>query len=121
MLRTRRPPRGFHRTLPPLVSAAMLSGMILFATPAVSEPNQRPGRCSGELSRLPEGEWVIRTGREGICAFRGEDVKTKVLAVCSEGQGCEVTGFVGDCEDPECTEIRRVHSVRPVRLGRQRR
>jgi hypothetical protein len=119
LLRTRRTPYGFHRFLPPLVSAAVLSSVILFATPAVSEPNQRPGKCSGELSRLPEGEWVIRTGREGICAFRGEDVKTKVLAVCSEGQGCEVTGLLGDCEDPECTEIRRVRSVRPVRLRRR--
>ena len=101
-----------HRTLPPLI-AATLSGMILLAAPAVSGP--RSGRCSGELSRLPEGEWVIRTGREGICTFHGEDIKTKVLAVCSEGQGCEVTGLLGDCEEGECSEIRSVRSVRPVR------
>jgi hypothetical protein len=93
--------------------AASLLGVILFAGLALADP--RPGTCSGELSRLPEGEWVIRMGREGICTFRGEDVKIKVLAVCSEGQGCEVTGLVGDCQDPECTEIRRVRSVRRVR------
>jgi hypothetical protein len=77
---------------------------------AQAEPS-KPGRCSGTLSRLA-GEWVIRTGREGICAFGNEEVKTKVLAVCSEGQRCEVVGLVGDCESGECTEIRRVHSVR---------
>ena len=109
-----RTPARFHRTLLPLIGAAMLSGVILFAAPAaLSGP--RSGRCSGELSRLPEGEWVIRTGREGICTFHGEDIKTKVLAVCSEGQGCEVTGLLGDCEEGECSEIRSVRSVRPVR------
>jgi hypothetical protein len=80
----------------------MLSGTM--AIPAAAAP--KPGKCSGTLSRLPEGEWVIRTGREGICAFRDEDIKTKVLAVCSAGKGCEVSGVIGDCEDPECSEIR---------------
>jgi hypothetical protein len=81
LLRIRWPSYGFHRLLLLLVTATMLSGVILLAGPAAADP--RPGKCSGKLSRLPEGEWVIRTGREGICAFRGEDVKRKVLAVCS--------------------------------------
>jgi hypothetical protein len=97
--------------------AVLLSGMALFAGPALAQP--RPGTCSGELSKLPEGEWVIRTGHEGICTFRGEDVKIKVLATCSEGQGCEVTGLIGDCEDPECAEIIRIRSVRRVRSVRR--
>ena len=96
---------------------ALLSWMLLFASPALAQV--RTGTCTGELSRLPEGEWVIRTGREGICTFRGEDVKIKVLAICSEGQGCEVTGVLSNCEDPECSEIVRIRSVRRVRSMRR--
>ena len=96
------------KTLLSLVAIAMLSGTM--ATPAAAGP--KPGKCSGTLSRLSEGEWVIRTGREGICVFGGDDVKTKVLAVCSAGKGCEVSGVIGNCEDGECSEIRSLRSVR---------
>ena len=96
------------RTLLSFVAMVMLSGAM--ATPAAAGP--KPGTCSGTLSRLPEGEWVIRTGREGICVFGGDDIKTKVLAVCSAGKRCEVSGVIGNCEDGECSEIRSLHSVR---------
>ena len=90
------------RALLSFLAMVMLSGAM--ATPAAAGP--KPGTCSGTLSRLPEGEWVIRTGREGICVFGGDDIKTKVLAVCSAGKRCEVSGVIGDCEDGECSEIR---------------
>jgi hypothetical protein len=92
----------------------MIAG--LFAMLTGTAAAQTLGTCSGKLSRLPEGEWVIRTGREGICTFRDEAVKTKVLAICSAGQVCKVTGAFGDCEDSgECSEIRSVQSVRRSR------
>src|SRR6185369_16216456 len=94
------------------VAAALLSGMVLFAASVLAQT--RSGTCSGQLSRLKEGEWVIRIPPEGICTFRSEEIKIKVLAVCSEGQSCAVTGVLGNREDPECTQIRRVRSVRRV-------
>jgi hypothetical protein len=50
------------RTLLSFLAMVMLSGAM--ASPAAAGP--KPGTCSGTLSRLPEGEWVIRTGREGM-------------------------------------------------------
>jgi hypothetical protein len=85
---------------------------VMLSAPAHAEAT-RLGTCSGKLSRLPEGEWVIRTGREGICTFRDEAVKIKVLATCFAGRGCEVTGSIGECEDSgECSEVRSVQRVR---------
>jgi hypothetical protein len=100
---------------------ALLIAAALLASVGTAQASPKPDKCSGELSQL-QGKWVIKVGREGICTFSGDDVKTKVLAVCSEGRGCEVIGVIDDCKDSgECSEIKSVRSVRPIQLRRQRR
>jgi hypothetical protein len=52
--------------------------------------------------------------------FRGE-AESKVLAVCSEGHRCNISGLLDECEDSgECVEITRVTSVQDLSLTRGR-
>ena len=70
--------------------------------------------CSGKLDQLPEGEWVLLIPPEGICVFANDAITAKVLAACSKGRLCTITGVMTDCEDSECVEVKRLRSVRPL-------
>src|SRR5689334_12547577 len=86
--------------------------LVLAASPAISAPKYET--CSGKLTKLEGGYWVLSSPPEEICTFANEAIRKKVLATCVKGQVCEVTGEMGDCENTECAEVRSVKSVRRV-------
>jgi hypothetical protein len=84
---------------------------------ALAEP--KFDTCSGELTKLESGYALDFKPDQGICIFSGEDER-KILAICSEGHRCEVSGIVDECKDSgECAEITHVTSVKDVTLSQQ--
>ena len=82
------------------------------APTSIQEANTGPsqGSCSGKLVRN-DGHVLIRDGRESICTFRDGD-EQEILATCSEGNYCEVTGLIDLCKDSgECVEVTKITNV----------
>jgi hypothetical protein len=71
------------------------------------------GECAGKLHRDGSG-LLLGGGRgedEGICLIDAADAK-KVLAVCTLGHHCRISGHIGNCGDVgECGKISGATSV----------
>jgi hypothetical protein len=85
----------------------MTAAMLLALTGAVAAET-----CTGTLIHRDDG-WFIEYGSVGgLCEFRNQTMVNRVRAVCSEDQGCKVTGTIIDCKgDGECREVRSVQRV----------
>lgn len=72
-------------------------------------------QCSGIL-HLDRNDRRFGGGKgegEGICIISKPEERKKVLATCSPGHHCIVTGLIEDCKDSgECGELTYVLSVR---------
>jgi hypothetical protein len=78
--------------------------VLAFSKPHVST-------CKGILHQDQNG-LTIDVPPEGLCEINGAQAR-KVLATCTVGQFCRVTGIEDSCKDTgECGEITRVLSVR---------
>jgi hypothetical protein len=77
----------------------------LLTSPAYAE------QCSGRLT-VDRGELILTTKGEDICVI-GKSDESKVLAGCSLGHYCVVTGTVDYCKDSgECVEVTHVIRAR---------
>jgi hypothetical protein len=77
---------------------------------AASAKPQHVNTCKGIL-RQDQNGLTIDVPPEGLCEINGAQAK-KVLATCTVGQFCRVTGIEESCKDSgECSEITRVLSV----------
>ena len=68
--------------------------------------------CSGNLVQ-EQGHLLLKAEKEeGICVFQKDD-EPRVLATCSKGKHCEVTGSTEFCKDGavECVEVTHITKV----------
>jgi hypothetical protein len=82
--------------------------------PSIAQAEPSADTCKGRLSNVG-GSLELRNERaEGMCIIaKGE--QSKVLALCSEGSICEVSGCVDYCKGSgECVEASNISSVRVV-------